>query len=234
MKSGCSDTMLPARDLRSGPDSVALEQDRLLREHYRSWSKTYDRAFRDYSSQTLAEAVDALGSPLPGRVLDLACGTGLLIERLVTLDATLSIVGVDISEDMLDHARRRFEGRSTIALRSGRAEAIPLPDASVDAVVIANAFHLVRDREAALRECQRVLVPGGSLVVVDWCRDALPMRVLAHGLALTQRLKRRIVGVRRMRAELEAAGFRVEIARRFRAKPLWGLMTFRARRPRNL
>lgn len=231
MQSGRSDTILPASELRSGRDSAVPEQDRLLRDHYRSWSKTYDRAFRDYSAQTLAEAVDALGSPLPGRVLDLACGTGLLIERLLAVDPTLSIVGVDLSEDMLAHARRRFEGRAEVSLRSGRAEAVPLADASVDAVVIANAFHLVRDRAAALRECRRVLVPGGSLVIVDWCRDSVPMRVLARWLALSQRLERRIVGLRNLHDELESAGFRIDIARRFRAKPLWGLMTFRARHP---
>lgn len=191
----------------------------------------YDRAFGDYSRQTLGEALSALGAPLPRRILDVACGTGLLIERLLELDPSVEIVGVDLSEEMLARARDRFAGRPRVTLAVGRAERLPTPDSSVDAIVIANAFHLVRDRPAALAECRRALVAEGRLILVDWCRDAWAMRLLALGLAATQRLRRDIVGLARQRRELEAAGFEVEEARRFRARPLWGLMVLRAHKP---
>jgi hypothetical protein len=66
------------------------------------------------------------------------------------------------------------------------------------------------------------------LVLIDWCRDAVSMRLLAAGLALTQRLRRRISGVQRQRLALVEAGFVIASARRFRAPPLWGMMAVRA------
>ena len=224
------------------PESMDEEQDRLLVDRYSGWAKSYDEAFRDYSVVTLNEAVRLLGSPFPRRVLDVACGTGLLIDRLLRTSPDLECIGVDVSEAMLEQAKSRFgaHGQRTarkgtsgpnVRLLHGRAEHLPIANHAVDAVCIANAFHLVRGQREALAECRRVLVPGGKLVIVDWCRDALPMRLLALGLALTQRLRRNIVSLKRQVATLEAAGFEVEDARRFTARPLWGLMAIRARNP---
>jgi ubiquinone/menaquinone biosynthesis C-methylase UbiE len=220
-----------ARGVAGTPEQTTTQDD-LLQERYRSWADTYDRAFDAYSAATLSKAVEFLGDELPHCVLDLACGTGLLMERLLAdpraANAPLSLIGVDFSEDMLERARGRFEQRSGVRLLHGRAEQIPVASRSVDAVVVANAFHLVGDPQAALDECRRVLRPGGTLVLVDWCIDALPMRLLALGLAATQRLRRRIIGIGEQRAMLERAGFAVRRAERFRAKPMWGLMALAA------
>lgn len=209
-------------------------QDRLLADRYRSLAASYDVAYRSYSDATLSRALSLLGDPLPHHVLDLACGTGLLGERILARSPAVTLTCVDMSEEMLSVARERLAlaaGRangSHVRLLVGRAEQLPLADRSVEAVVIANAFHLVADPMAALRECRRVLAPAGRLIIVDWCRDFLAMRGLAIGLAITQRLRRRIVGARAMAGMLERAGFRLRHAERFRARPLWGMMAFAA------
>jgi ubiquinone/menaquinone biosynthesis C-methylase UbiE len=239
----------PQRGSRSAqPDAEIAEQERHLRERYRRHAEDYDRAYANYSAQTLHAAEQAVLAALAERtarsesseprILDLACGTGLLSERLLAIDPAIHVVGVDLSDDMLAKARTRIlhtPGRavhsSRVSFLSGRAESIPLAAASVHAVVIANAFHLVREPEAALAECRRVLAPGGALVIVDWCSDFLAMRLLALGLRLTQRLERRVVGLSALAQSLERSGFSVRSASRFRARPAWGMMVVRASLP---
>jgi SAM-dependent methyltransferase len=101
-----------------------------------------------------------------GRVLDLACGDGYLIERiLATGRAAESVVGVDMSDGELTAARARptLEG---VELICARAQDIPLDDASVGAVVSHMAFMLMSDVERVVAEIGRVLEPGGELVTV--------------------------------------------------------------------
>jgi SAM-dependent methyltransferase len=94
----------------------------------------------------------------PGlRVLDLGAGTGKLTAALVTLGA--EVIAVEPDQAMLSELRGVLPG--VVAL-SGSAEAIPVPDACVDAVVAGNAMHWF-DMSVAGPEIARVLVPGGVL-----------------------------------------------------------------------
>ncbi|MBL9118945.1 MAG: methyltransferase domain-containing protein [Phycisphaerae bacterium] len=232
-----------------GRASRGSTQDRLLLDRYDRWADHYDVALGQYSKATLAMAVRLL-EPLPRRILDVACGTGLLTESLAAAfrrrqndpagepecrPGSLEVIGIDVSESMLRKARERVRSYTSDRVRArfyrGRAEEIPLPDHSMQAIVIANAFHLIRDPEASLAECRRVLVPGGSLVVIDWCRDFLSMRALAWLLRATQRLQRRVETSARMLERIRQAGFTVQHGFRFRVRPAWGLMAFRALLP---
>jgi len=104
----------------------------------------------------LVEALDIR----PGRrVLDLGAGTGKLTRLLVATGA--EVVAVEPNADM----RAALPGAV-----DGSAEAIPLPDASVDAVTVAQAFHWF-DSDAALAEIARILRPGGGLGLVWNERD---------------------------------------------------------------
>ncbi len=100
----------------------------------------------------------------PGqRALDVACGTGALTRTVAArVGAAGRAIGLDANPEMLAVARRLD---APIEWLDGRAEALPLPDASVDAVVSQFGLMFFDDRVAALREMRRVLRPGGRIAV---------------------------------------------------------------------
>ena len=111
------------------------------------------------------EAIDWLLPTGARNVLDLGAGTGKLTTRLV--ERGLDVVAVDPIPDMLEVLRASLP--ETVALL-GTAEEIPLQDNSVDAVLVAQAWHWV-DPERAIPEVARVLRPGGRLGLVWNTRD---------------------------------------------------------------
>jgi SAM-dependent methyltransferase len=126
----------------------------------------------------------------PGqRVLDVACGTGVLaMAALERVGREGAVVGLDRNPDMLGVARRKSEW---VEWREGRAESLPFPDASFDAVASQFGLMFFEDRAGALREMMRVLRPGGRLAVAV-C-DALER---SPGYAALAELLERLFGER--------------------------------------
>ena len=115
--------------------------------------------FRPFSTVV----ADAAGIALGQRVLDVACGTGVLARTVAArVGASGAVIGLDANPEMLAVARRLDE---RVEWLHGCAEALPLPDASVDAVVSQFGLMFFDDRVAALREMHRVLRPAGRLAV---------------------------------------------------------------------
>jgi len=111
------------------------------------------------------EAIDWLLPRDARQVLDLGAGTGKLTARLV--QRGLDVVAVDPIPDMLEVLRAALPDTRALL---GTAEDIPLPDNSVDTVLVAQAWHWV-DPERAIPEVARVLRPGGRLGLVWNTRD---------------------------------------------------------------
>jgi ubiquinone/menaquinone biosynthesis C-methylase UbiE len=119
-------------------------------------AELYERARPLYAD----EAVAWIARRLPfERVLDLAAGTGKLTRQLVATGA--EVVAVEPGDVMRAVLERVVPEAQALA---GSAEAIPLPDASVDAVTVGQAFHWFREGEA-LAEMHRVLRPGGGFAL---------------------------------------------------------------------
>ncbi len=105
-----------------------------------------------------------------GAILDLACGTGELALAIAEKEG-VEVTGLDLSEGMLEVARRRTEGHS-ITLIHGDAQELPLPEASFDATTIAFGIRNVPDVPAALAEMHRVLRPGGRTLILEFSLPA--------------------------------------------------------------
>jgi ubiquinone/menaquinone biosynthesis C-methylase UbiE len=118
----------------------------------------------------LLEAVTA-ALPAGGRVLDVGCGTGTFAISLAAARPDAEVIALDPDPEVLAIARAK-EGAPAVAWREGRADAVGVPDASADAVVLSLVLHHLAPagKRAALAEAARVLRPGGMLHVADWGR----------------------------------------------------------------
>lgn len=132
--------------------------------------KTYDTFlgpifFEPYAAD-LTERVPALAA---GRVLELACGTGILTRRLRSaLGQDIEIVATDLNEAMISHARTKFAQGERVTWSIVDATKVPYPDSSFDAVLCQFGFMFFPDKQATFDECQRVLRPGGTLLFNVW------------------------------------------------------------------
>lgn len=103
------------------------------------------------------------------RLIDIGCGTGRFLDLLKQAWPRLPVLGLDMSEAYIRHARRSLRRWSRIGFVVGNAEVIPVPDDSQDAVTSHFLFHELppKVRRVVMSECARVLKPGGRLVLVD-------------------------------------------------------------------
>jgi ubiquinone/menaquinone biosynthesis C-methylase UbiE len=107
------------------------------------------------------EVIAQLRAHSSARVADIACGTGILADRIERELHPAEVYGVDMSEGMLNQARARSTG---VQWLRGPAEQLPFDDGTLDAVVTTSAFHFF-DHPSALRDFHRVLAPGGLAAV---------------------------------------------------------------------
>lgn len=150
-------------------------------ERFHRWSRTYERSrlqrlVFDRVHQAILQVV-ANEVAEPTSILDVGCGTGRLLRTARTRWPHAQLIGVDPAEGMVEVARQLAP---EIPFHVGSAEALPLPDASVEVVCSTLSFHHWGDQAAGLREVARVLRPGGRFLLADFALPAWLSRLMHH------------------------------------------------------
>jgi len=205
-----------------------------LRRRYARYAPQYDRKWARYSDATLAHTVQLIEQfhPTPSAMIDVGCGTGLLTEKIRKTFNDVHITGADVSGDMLENARQRFADDQNTQWHVAPAESLAVEDHAFDLLTCTNAFHLIRHHEAALTEFKRVLQPGGTLVVIDWCRDALTIKALALGYKMLPGHPRQIRTLDELVRVVASNGLTIAHTERFEVNWFWHLSGIVAHAPK--
>lgn len=160
---------LPLPDYYAAGDMEARE--RFLRQSFDDTAVDYDRLERIMGLGTGPRyrymALQRAGLKPGGQVLDVGMGTGLVSQAVLRITGEPGrLIGVDPSAGMMAQAHLPKE----VQTRLGRAEQLPVPDASVDFLVMGYALRHVADFSAACAEFRRVLKPGGRLLILEISR----------------------------------------------------------------
>lgn len=131
--------------------------DDLWDEHAQWWIDGFtDGADPEYTEQILPLARDELDGH--ARILDVGCGEGQIARMMAARPGVQHVVGIDPTARQIEVARERGGG---VEYHQAPADALPVEDASFDAVVACLVFEHIDDVDAAIGEVARVLVPGG-------------------------------------------------------------------------
>lgn len=207
-----------------------FEPDRKKREaikrEYEVSADQYDEDWSYYVEATTRETLKRLPMESGDSLLDVGCGTGALLKRLRERQSWRRLVGVDLSTGMLKQAHGGTENIASLA--AAGAEALPFASRQFDLVVSCNAFHFFLDPTRFLSEAKRLLKPGGTIVISDWCDDYWACWFCDYYLRLTNEAHTKVYGSDQITDFLERAGFRDVHCDRYKIDWLWGLMTIRA------
>lgn len=150
----------------------AKVQRRIQRYGWDKAADAYEAGWKHSLADAQAELLRLAGAGTGEKVLDLACGTGLVTFPLAeAVGPEGSIVATDISERMVAAIRQTAAARrltQVAAFRAGAEDLANVPDASVDLVTCAFGLMYVPDPDVAMAEAFRVLKPGGRAVFAVW------------------------------------------------------------------
>jgi demethylmenaquinone methyltransferase/2-methoxy-6-polyprenyl-1,4-benzoquinol methylase len=184
---------------------------------YDKIAKVYD-LLSEHSERPLREA--GLATAPGEQVLEIGFGTGHILAILANaVGPTGRVFGIDISENMLAHAKDLLGGkglRDRVSLFCGDAESLPYGDASMDGIFMCFTLELfdTPDIPMVLAECMRVLRPGGRIVVVAVSKEGKDGFII-HAFEWTHRHFPNLMDCRPIyvRQSLKAAGFAIENSR---------------------
>lgn len=140
-------------------------------ELYNRLAGKYDERWQGYLKSTNDVAFCLTNPTISDRVLDASGGTGLLAEQIAKTNGGIEIVLIDISEGMLEMTRNKMKEEKLIHIVRGDVHELPFKNEYFTKVLCINSLHHYYDPGKALSEFHRVLMPNGSITMVDWRRD---------------------------------------------------------------
>lgn len=129
---------------------------------------SYERLMGPWSQAAGAQFLDWLGVPPGARWLDVGCGNGAFTELLLHRSQPTDVQAFDPSPGQLAYARQRLPAGAPVSWAEGDAMALPVPDASRDAAVMALVLFFVPDPAAGVAEMCRAVRAGGVVAAYHW------------------------------------------------------------------
>jgi len=179
----------------------------LERQSFDSWAPRYNRSLLQFFTfvpvhrAVINEALVA--GVTPGDILDVGCGTGLLLDRAAGQWKDARCTGIDYADAMIGEAMKNHAGNPRFRFKAGDAASLPVESAAFDIAFSTVSFHHWADQGGGIREIARALRPHGLFVLAD---IGLP-RILRF-------LKRGAAGSRVRQRLFEQAGFSIIIQHR--------------------
>jgi SAM-dependent methyltransferase len=201
----------------------------LKNKFYDRTAAKYDRKWRKFSIQTHEAVLDAVPGGINGRVLDIGCGTGTFLEKLLQARPEIEAYGVDTSEAMLAEARKKLGGRASLQIQS--TDRLPEFSRLFDMIISANVLHYIENPADWLVQIRGLLKTGGFLILEDFSKAS---RAVRYGSWLVRRIDedfRRAYGLEEVTALAERAGLDVEKQFKFPIDWLWEGWLVRAKNP---
>lgn len=192
-------------------------------QEYSSLASTYDRKYSGYLAKTINETLKYMGDLENSRVLDVGCGTGILLNSISKEYKNASLFGIDPTLEMLEVAKYRLP--LTAKLTLGRAEKLPFPDNYFDVLVSTNSFHFIDHPELAIKEFFRVLKPEKRVVITDWCHDYLMCKLCDLFLRVIGRGHFKMLSSESCLEVIKSAEFKKSNVNKYKINSIWGMMT---------
>ncbi len=144
-------------------------------KQFNAWAKDYDKKFH-LPFYLFNKTVLNFINPKSGSIiLDVGCGTGILLNQLFLLNKNLQLYGLDISSEMIKIAKNKLK---EVEIKKGSASNLPYKNNIFDYVFCANSFHHYLNSEQSLKEMFRVLKPKGKLILFDPFSNGLSRKYL--------------------------------------------------------
>ena len=148
-------------------------------KQFTQWADNYDNPLTSITFQQTNSHIVKLLNPKPdSSLLDVGCGSGILIQKLLSLNRNMKLYGLDITPKMVEVAKRKSENESSVEIALGSAIKMPYKNNSFDYVTCASSFHHHPDPLQSVKEMVRVLKPGGTLLILDMCIEGFLRKLL--------------------------------------------------------
>lgn len=205
-------------------DIKSLEYKAVVRE-YSQRAKSYDNVHKRFISESQNLVLRSISLYKDKKILDIGCGTGAFIYSILKfLGDRCEIVGIDISDEMLNIAKKRLRDYKNTFLIRAKAEAIPYPESYFDVICCINVLQYWRDINIVVAEFLRVLKDKGRLFLVGFCTDYLPFKVIERVWRWLIPSHRRAYSLKEMSLILDKAGFNLIKAENYKIGWFWSVM----------
>ena len=190
---------------------------------YTKRAKNYDKRWQHYCLPSFSKPLQILDLNGDSTLLDVGCGTGIFLEILEKKFPYTKFSGLDPNQAMLAKASEKLS--SKVDLKIGNAESLPHDSQSFDWVVLSNCFGHINDQETALFEAHRVLRKNGKIIITDWTRDFLVMRIVNLYTQLFDDADYKSLKSFETTAMLEKLDFKCLSVESYKINWFWGLYT---------